>query len=345
MKPLLLIALLLLSACAPLVTPRPEPVLSVEQLCADHRYLSALKALSAQRGSIPDYEEKRDAILAQAREHQNSVLRDAAELARQQQFVRAITIVENAQAELPASREMSQLSEQLSTSGERSTRRTLEELVPLKAVQLQKDHALYQALQKSATDPVIKSAVIRHLADVEYFSPLIVKAGNEALAQNEFTKAQQLFSIANQLNPSPENAALLARADQALANSRKKLQVAQSAEREQRFRELSNAMLQSLQQRDFLAAREQLALARDLNIHTEEMDSAQHLLDNIISNYLVQLTDAGNRLYADGKIEDALRTWRQAEALSPTPDIKEKIEKAQKFIDRLQQLQRQPATK
>lgn len=342
MKYILLVAFALLTACVPLSKQKPEPPPSIEQLCTDHRYLSALKALSAQRSNTSDYEQQRDAILAQAREHQKSVLQDAAELASQQQFVRAITIVENAQAELPSSREMSQFSEQLSASSERYTQRNLDDLVPLKAMQLQKDNALYQALQKSASDPELKNAIARHMADVEYFSPLIVKAGNQALAQNEFTKAQQLLSIANQLTPSQEIAQLLARADQAVANSRKKQQVAQIAEREQRYRELSNAMLQSLQQRDFLAAREQLALARDLNIHTEEMDSAQRLLDNIIANYVVQQVDAGNQFYADGKIEDALNCWRQAEALSPTPDIKEKIEKAQKFIDRLQQLQKQP---
>lgn len=342
MKRAPLVLLLLLAACTPMLHKTPEATPSFQELCSEHRYISALKTLSSRRSITPDYEQQRDAILAQARDYQNNLLRDAAELAKQQQFAKATAMIEAAQTELPASREMSQFSEQLNTARERYTQRYLDDLVQTKAVQLQREHAQYQSLQKSAVDPDLQNAIARHFADIDYFSPLIAKAGSQALAQNDFSRAQQLLSIANQFAPSPQIAQQLARAEQAIANGRKKQQVAQTAEREQRYRELSNALLQSLQQRDFLAAREQLALARDLNIHTEEMDSAQRLLDNIIANFVVQQVDAGNQLYADGKIEDALRYWRQAEALSPTPDIKEKIEKAQKFIDRLQQLQKQP---
>lgn len=344
MKRLLLLSLLplLLTACVPLHQSTPAPVADAQQLAADHRYLSALKALNAQRSITSDYEQQRAAILAQARDYQRDILRDATELARQQQFTRAATILDDAQAELPASLELSQLSEQLAAARERYLQRNLEELIPLKAVQLQKQHALYQALQNAAAEPELKNSIARHQADVDYFLPMIVKAGNQALAKNDFSKAQQLLSIANQLAPSPNIAQPLARAEQAIANGRKKQQVAQTAEREQRYREVSNAMLQSLQQRDFVAAREQLAQARELNIHIEEMDSAQRLLDNIIANYVVQQIDAGDKLYSDGKIEEALRCWNQAEALSPTPDIQEKIEKAKKFIYRLEQLKKTP---
>lgn len=337
---------LLLPGCAQLHLPKPAPVADVQQLSAEHRYLSALKALNAQRAAgtltTPNYEQQRDVVLAQAREYQSEVLREANEATRQQQFTRATALVDDAQTELPASLELSQFREQLAAARERYTQRHLDELIPLKAVQLQKEHAQYQALQKSAAEPELQDSIARHQAEIDYFLPLIIKAGNRALAQNDFNKAQQLLSIANQLAPSPSTAQMLARAEQAIAKSRKKQQVAQTAEREQRYREVSSAMLQSLQQRDFVTAREQLALARELNIHTEELDSAQRLLDNIIANHVVQQIDTGDKLYADGKIEEALRYWRQAEALSPTPDIKEKIDKAQKFIDRLDQLKKIP---
>ncbi|MDB6062415.1 MAG: hypothetical protein JWM78_2518 [Verrucomicrobiaceae bacterium] len=343
MKKIILIALLALTACTPIFKPKPEAKPSFQELSSEHRYISALKVLTAQRSTMPDFDVQRDAILAQARDYENQLMRDVAELAKQQQFIKAMTLIENAQIELPLSREMSQLNEQLATSRERYTQRYLDDLIPQKALELQKEHALYLALQKSAADSELQNAIARHLADVEYFSPLITKAGSQALAQNDFAKAQQLLSIANQLTPSPQIAQQLARAEQTLSNSRKKQQVAQSVEREQRYRDLSNALLQSLQRRDFSTAREQLAQARELNVHTDEMDNAQHLLDNIIANYVVQQVDAGNQFYADGHIEEALRCWHLAEALSPTSDIKEKIDKAQKFIDRLQQLQKQPA--
>ena len=342
-RALLIAAILALAACTPLIEAPWSPQPTIEQLCNEHRYLSALKALNAHRYIVSDYEARRDAILAQAREYEDRVLRDVAALAGRREFAQALTLLQNAQTELPASLKLSQSREQLTAASEHEERRVLNELLPLKARQLQKDHALYETLQKSAITPVLKDAVARHRADVDYFAPLIARAGQDALETKEFARARQLLSIAHQLTPSPVLEEQRARAEQALSSSRKKKRVAQSAEREQRYRELSNELFESLQQRDFTAAREQLGLARELNIHTEEVENAQRLLDNIIADYVRQQVDAGNKLYTDGRIEEALASWRRADELSPTADVKEKIEKAQKFIGRLQQLQKQPA--
>jgi hypothetical protein len=63
-------------------------------------------------------------------------------------------------------------------------------------------------------------------------------------------------------------------------------------------------------------------------------------LDDAIAVFVAQHTASGDRHYTDGRIEEALQHWRQADLLVSTPELKEKIDKAQKFIGRLQQLQK-----
>jgi hypothetical protein len=66
----------------------------------------------------------------------------------------------------------------------------------------------------------------------------------------------------------------------------------------------------------------------------------QRELDEAIASFVAQQIDAGNRQYADGHIEAALQSWSAANALTATPELQEKIDKAQKFIDRLEQLRK-----
>src|SRR6185312_12029616 len=114
-------------------------------------------------------------------------------------------------------------------------------------------------------------------------------------------------------------------AEQAIVANRQKRQIARTTEREQRYRDLNYALQQSLDQRDFLAARDQLEQARTLGIHSDELDALQKQLDDAIAVFVAQHTASGDRHYTDGRIEEALQHWRQADLLVSTPELKEKI--------------------
>jgi tetratricopeptide (TPR) repeat protein len=321
--------------------PTPTPTVNVAELQEQHRYLSALKTLNASARNAPDYIEQRDALLAAARDYQTALIRELSELLQQQQFVQAQQQLEAAQNELPISRELDQFSEQLYAARDRYQRRYLDEILQLRSGTLLKERQLYQALQKAATDSELQQLVAHQHDDAEYFASQLSEAGTRAFAQSDYSKAVQYLGLANQLTPSTALAQQLKRAEQALTASKQKQQNARSVEREQRYRELSTAFLQDLQQRDYAAARSQLDQLKILNIHNDELEAAQSELDSAIHNFVKQQTDAGNRLYSEGHIEDALQRWRQAVALSPSAELTERIDKAQRFIDRLEQLRRQ----
>lgn len=331
------LSLLLLSACAQLPGRPPTP--DIEQLLTEHRYLSALKAVDLQRQRDGGHEQQREQIIARARDYQRAMLEEARALQQQSQFAKAQRLFETARAELPASAALDEFASQFYPARDHYIQRHLDELVRLRAPALARQNAAYLALCQAAAEPELEALVERQQQDIQYFAPLIAQAGAQALDQGEYTRAKQYLAIANLLTPSPELAQQLKSAEQAVAASRQKKQIARTTEKEQRYRDLMYALHQSLDQRDFLAARDQLEQARALNIHTSELDAIQKQLDEAIATFVALHVDSGDRLYANGRIEDALRHWRLADVLSPSPEIKEKIEKARKFIGRLHQLQ------
>ncbi len=329
-----------LSACSQLPWQIPPSETSIEQLLQQRRYVTALKVLDSRKYTTLDYAEKRAAILAEIKQYQSELLRQADALMQQQQFAKAEALLEADRAELPASRELTQFDAQFTAARDRYLQRWLDDIVQQRAPALLKERNAYQALSKASNTPELQRAIERHRADVDYFTPLIAKLGAQALAQNDNEKAAQLLATANQLQPSPELARQLKAAEQAIASNRQKQKTARTNIREQRYAELLNALQKSIHDREFFAARDLLAQTRTLNIHTEELDLLNRNLEETIALFASQKVDVGNRDYTEGRIEDALDNWRTANALIPSAELQEKIDKAQKFIDRLEKLQK-----
>lgn len=336
----ILSALLTLSGCSYLPWQVLPADASIEQLCKQHRYVTALKVLDARKRNAPDYAQKRDEIFDDLKNYQTELFKQAEALAQQQQFAKAEILIETHRPELPASRELTQFDAQFKAARDRYLQRWLDEAVQLRAPALAREHAAYQALLKAANTPELQRVVARHQADVDYFAPLIANLGSQALAQNDFEKAAQYLAIANQLQPSPALAQKLKSAEQSLAAEKQKQQTARANIREQRYRELQGELQKSIRDYEFLAARDLLTQARMLNTHSDELDALQRELDDTTAVFVSQKIETGNRSYADGRIEEALKHWNAANALAPTPELKEKIDKAQKFIDRLEQLRK-----
>lgn len=329
--------LLLLAGCVH-QPPPPPPAPDIAQLRAQNRYVDALAALDGIKDTTPDYETRRAALLGAASEYQEQLLLELGELARHQQFTEAQRMLAGAQPQLPPTTELTRFAENLENSATQYRQRYLDELTQLRATTLLKEQPIYRSLQKAADTPELRQLLERQRADTEFFAAQLAQLGARAIAQNELTRGTQLLGLANQLAPSEELAQQLKRTEQILASSKQKRQTARSTEREQHYREQSAALLQSIQQRDYLAARAQLEQLKSLNIRTDEVEQLQEQLDNTIARFVAQQIDAGNRLYSDGHLEEALKHWRQAAALTPSPQLTERMEKAERFIDRLEQL-------
>lgn len=329
--------LLLLAGCVH-QPPPPPPAPDIAQLQAQHRYVDALSALDDTAKTAADYDTRRDAVLGAASKYQEQLLLELGELVRHQQFTEAQRMLAEARPQLPPTPELERFADNLESSAASYRQRNLDEIVQLRAAILLKEQPLYRALQKAADSPELQQLIERQRIDAAFFAAQLAQLGARALAQNELTRATQYLGQANQLAPSEELAQQLKRAEQSLAASKQKRQTARSTEREQHYREQSAALQQNIQQRDYVAARAQLEQLKSLGIRSDEVEQMQEELDSAIGRFVDQQIDAGNRLYSDGHLEEALKHWRQAAALTPTPQLTERMEKAQRFIDRLEQL-------
>jgi len=78
-------------------------------------------------------------------------------------------------------------------------------------------------------------------------------------------------------------------------------------------------------------------------------DSAKQLLRDVetrLKNYIENLLAAGDRLYREGEIEGAKATWRAALSLDPQDSrAREKIERAQRVLDNLENLRKSEVQK
>lgn len=318
---------------------------SIDNMRQQHRYNSALAVLDAEAKSAPDYPSRRQALIQEAQQYQTQVLHDVDELAKQKQFAQAQALLDKILPELPESDELRSFTEQFQNNRDRYVQKTLDQLYQLRVSQLPREATIYQALQNSASDPELRALAARHQQDTEFFARQLAAAGAQALAQGENSKAVQYLTVANQLNPSPQLAQQLSRAEQAISNNREKYQAARYAEREQKYRELNGGIQQALQDRDYVAARQLLEQAKALSIHNEDTEAYQRKLDTAVNAFVKRRVEDGNRRYANGHIEEALQIWRQADSLAPSQELKERIEKAQKFMERYQQLQKKAEAK
>ncbi len=339
-----LLLALALAACK--TPPAPTAPPDIGALRAQHHYVSALRLLDVQPidsgspAAVAARNAQRDELLSELRAYQAQLLQEVDDKAHQKHFTEARAQLEAALPELPVSTELQEFTQQFYANRDRYLQRSLDELYALRGAQIAREQPVYQALQNAGGDSDVCALVARHQDDMNYFAQQLARAGALAFSQKDYPRAIQYLGVANQLTPTPALAAQVARAESTMNNARQKTQAVRSAEREQRYRELSVSIQLALDQRDYAGARQQLDEARTLAIHNDEMDLFQHQLDDAIGVFVTQQVEEGNRRYVNGHIEEALQMWRQADALSPSQDLKERIEKAQRFMDRYQQLQK-----
>jgi hypothetical protein len=331
---------LLLAACMPI---KSQPPLDARALRVEHRYLSALAQLEKKQAKTPDYLQQRQDILDEASLYQSQLLLTLRNLMEQNEFARAQTLLQQAAPELPANAELAAFQEEFQRERERYVQVRLDELYQLRGEHLLKEQPLYRSLQGVAGDYELQIAVERFTADATYFARLLREAGIAAMQREDYADALKYLATSNELQPSTEVAAALDAVKRAIAEQREQQLQNRANEREQRYRRVEAALLQTLKAQDYAGARTQVARLRETGLHATDVDRYRRQLAEAIRSYVAARIDSGNKLYAEGHIEAALAQWRPAYALTPTQELKERIEKAEKFLERYQHLKQTPA--
>lgn len=341
LRALLLAAALFGTACSPF---KAQPDADIGMLRSEHRYVSALAQLEKMRAKNPDYPTQRQEIVEEASLYQAQLLLSLRNLMEQNEFARAQQMLNTAIPELPENAELATFNAEFTRERDRYAQVRLDELYQLRGEHLLAEQPLYQSLQGIAGDYDLQIAVERFQADANYFAKLLREAGLQAMANEDYTAAQKYLATSNQLLPSSEVGAALQEAARAIAQEQEQVQQSHANEREQRYRKFESGLLQAMKTQDYAVARTQLARLRETGLHTSAVDRYRRQLAEAIRAFVNARTDSGNKHYADGHIEAALKDWRKAYALSPSAELKERIEKADKFLERYQNLKQAPQT-
>ena len=328
-----------LSGCS--LLPHPAPV-DIDTLRAQHHYVSALHALDKQRATTPAYLDQHQALLDEATQYQSQLLQSLRKRMEQQDFAEAQQQLREAIGELPPNAELTAFTTELMQARNVYVKDKLDELYQLRGEHLLKEQPVYQSLQGITGDNELQVAVERNQADADYFAKLLGAAGAEAMQREDYAAAQKYLATANQLRPSAELTTAIDTAKHAISARRERELQNRNNEREQHYRKLEAALQQSMSKIDFQNARIQLNNLRDIGLHLGDVEQYKRRLNDAVAIYVGEETDAGNKLYAEGHIEAALQHWRDAYALLPAPELKERIEKAERFMRRYENLKQQP---
>lgn len=340
LRRLAVVGTLLLAGCTSLPWPPAEPTpapVDIAALQAQHRYVSALAALERQLSYDPLYQARREQLLSAAQAYQQQLFADVDALARQHKFSEAQALLDVAAPELPNTPELEQFRARFDGERDRYVARKLGQLTELKRQSLLREQALYRSLD-GLGDAALRAAEQRNSADAAYFGELFAAAGERALSEGRYAEAARWLTDANQLLPSERTQRQLESAQQALASDRQRVQAQRNVEREQRFQQLIDQARGAMQQRRYLEARSQLNAAEQLGTHGDTIAQLRQRLELAISGFITEQIQAGDRYYANGSIEKALQSWRRAAALSPSQELAERIEKAERFMERYQEL-------
>ena len=96
---------------------------------------------------------------------------------------------------------------------------------------------------------------------------------------------------------------------------------------------------QALDNNDLQVARSAFVKIPPSASNRSEVRSIQNDLDQAVGTQVASLMAKGDAQYRADKVNEAVRTWEEARALDPdNPDLKERINRANKVLARLEEL-------
>lgn len=327
-----LLALATLHGCA-LLEPLQDPDTRVDRLVAEGEYRAALKTLDAlpaeERAARED---RRETIEARAAEAAENALQKAGELAAEGAVGRALDILEEADARLPASEERQRRIAEL----ERDRRTGLSALERrhrmMEARALAGRLRLLDIMQPLARDD---DTLPENIDDLRRRGARLAAELDRDARDAAPETALERLRLARELEPDPER-------DRRIAELEAELRPDPEPVNQEDSTALLDALERALDEEDLIAAREHCR-----NIATDRLDdSARDRHDALCERWeeqrdarTAELLEQGSAHYAAGRIHDALDTWERALELDPEhAGLRSARERGRRVLERLDSL-------
>ncbi|MCK4838480.1 MAG: hypothetical protein KAS94_06720 [Desulfobulbaceae bacterium] len=300
------------------------------------------------------YKSQRQRIAHLTKEFETSVAQKAVDRAELDDFIGAVTLVDQGLGKIPESKKLLELSEKLRQ--ERSKRLAANDRYLLlgKAEYLFARLEWYEEQARMEKPSLITRWLMRRKEKaLAGLYPDLLDCGQQAIKSAEYIIADKCLQMAKKINDSEKVRQLLAQINHSFTEaetvSYEECVVLLSVTKKSKpaavlmslFLELEMDFKQELEKGELLKAYESLAKLEKFPGKKEQLKGYRQQLDKAKESRIAKQLEEGASLYRRGKISEARWIWQKVLALDPqNQTAKEKVNRADKVLKSIQELQK-----
>jgi tetratricopeptide (TPR) repeat protein len=323
----------------------------LELLLEQHEYARA-RMLTGKYPAI-DSVQIQDTIATGELNYQEDTLAEARTLASEDNLLHAVQLLTNALQKVPHSRPLHELRNTLEQQRVQQLKYNERKQLIARAQYVLDQRRLYQK-QNNLETPGIKQRIehSRNEKQAVSLSGQLFSHAQYALQEDDLDTAQTCLQLSRDLHDTADAEALAVELQTAIESRRKVVQKTTSSRQARK----KKAMRQTRQQTEKLLAETRQALEKnDLHVaratftrippsevNSSRVIAIQDNLDRAVGARVEHLMSTGDTQYRADRVNEAIRTWTEARSLDPdNQDLKDRIERANKVLARLEELKRQ----
>jgi tetratricopeptide (TPR) repeat protein len=344
--------LLLLGGCATLapLLQNDEGPQRVEELTEAGEYGRALATLERLIEREPDNAtllEQREDLRRRAGQFEQAILIEAAAYLRVEDWVRARERYQHGLGVLPESEALHAAHEAFEAQRQHHVRALRMRLLLTRAHSLIRERPMIEELHRlSPANHRARQQYQRAEREAREMAVELMELGNAALAADDPLLAVEALTLAHALAPMGESARRLEEAEEARQARLDALQVQPIAQEgtdtpwTDQDQSLLERYREALRSGDLAVARQLLDGLSQRHPENRELRGQRPALSRAIDVRVSAGLEHGLRLYAQGRIREALEVWRPLRALAPeNRELEAHVERAERVLKRLETLQ------
>jgi len=343
--PALCIALLSLGGCALLDPLSPDPQARIETLDEAGEYGRALALLDRELAGDPDNAElrrQRADLARRAARFEQRILIEAAEHLRRDDWAAARERYDHGIAVLPDNQALIAARDAFEVQRQKHLQTLRTRLMLARAHGLVQERPLIDEIYRVAPGSLrARQHFLRTEREARELADELALLGERALAEDDPMLAVEALTLAHALAPAQDSAErLLAarQARQARFPPPTEEPPAEDTDTEAATNALKTRFRAAFAAQDLALARHLLEAMEARNVDDPELRRQRQLLNQAIDTQVSAGLEEGRRLYAQGRIREALEIWRPLRALAPeNRELEAHLERAERVLRRLEQ--------
>ncbi len=338
-----------LSGCAYVHSFRSDLPSQIDTWVEQQEYGKALDTLSYIEPSHKQYallQEKRENIEQLALRFEDKTIDKASKLQNNKKWHEAALVYESALEKIPASTRLQMAQRKfLAERGVYLGKHDFNLLLS-RAEQLGRDLPELKEIQRVVPrDEERRSTLQQSTTDAKLIATQLVAHAEDALQARKPEVAEHYLNLAKPLFPDQETLSRMALLEKRISEYKtvkNRLEMAADLQFNQGLLKRFNDAFRS---RDLLTAQRVMAQILAQEVRPPDTKILAGKLEQAIEERVKEALVTGRSLYSHGKIEDAVKVWRDALPLQPdNRELKEHIERAERVLEKLRKLSPQPKT-